>query len=148
MEDDWEIYSKTQIDEINKLKLSDLMNLVSECHTMLKETKDTQAEIMTLLVEIKSDQQREREKEKVKVKEKLLDENEVITHKDSNYTNTVRETNRAWRLYGNHYKPILPLFNSGIYSGFNNDFLTNINNTITNNTINTDDNVNESDELD
>ena len=129
MEDDWEIYSKGQLDNSSKFKINDIFKLVEECHSMLVETKQNQKAIIKMVSSLQDNK-------------KQLDDGEVVTQKDSNYTNTVRETNRAWRLYGNHYKPILHMFSSGIYTGFNNDFLTNINNTINDNTINTDINDN------
>ena len=136
MEDEWEIYSKGQLDNSSKLKINDIFKLVEECHSMLVETKQNQKTIIKMVSSLQDNKNNKNNKIQ-------LEDDEVVTQKDSNYTNTVRESNRAWRLYGNHYKPILPMFSSGIYTGFNNDFLTNINNTNNDNTINTDENNNQ-----
>lgn len=118
MENSWDIFNKLTNSNNNKDSLEDETlqkdelsnNLLKECYKLLKETKELQLDLLNSIDLLKSK------------------EADVIVSKDKNYSQHLRESNRAWRLYGNHHKPILPIIYTGLYSGINNDFLTNVNN--------------------
>jgi len=110
IDDDFALNKDELLDNssLNKDELSN--NLLKECYKLLKETKELQLDLINSIDLLKTK------------------ETEVIVSKDKNYSQHLRESNRAWRLYGNYYKPILPIIYTGLYSGINNNFLNNADN--------------------
>jgi len=80
----------------NNPKLEDVMSILKECQSLLHETRQIQQEVVKVVNNFKLSQQH------------LPSLNE----KNSNYIYDVRDSNRAWRLYGNYHKPIIPILDN------------------------------------
>ena len=146
MEDEsWELFSnnntiKTDIttEEIYSLleKTYKLFNesnqILLQSNTILKESKDLLETTQKIQFDIQNTQS-ELQKTQTHLMETLnkqkQDESDVIISKDIDYTLNVRESNRAWRLYGNYHKPILPIIYTGLYSGITTSFINKLTDT-------------------
>ena len=107
--EDWEVCNSEESRELKISEIKDLKVLIKECHEMLIDTKKQQQEIIKMI-------------------DSLNNEPEIKISND--FTSTIRESNRAWRLYGNHYKPIIPIIGSNIFGQLNTTFLNNFNQNI------------------
>ncbi len=107
--EDWEVCNSEESRELKIAEIKDLKVLIKECHEMLIDTKKQQQEIIKMI-------------------DSLNNEPEIKISND--FTSTIRESNRAWRLYGNHYKPIIPIIGSNIFGQLNTTFLNNFNQNI------------------
>ncbi len=73
--------------------LDDVVAILKECQTLLHETRQIQQEVVKDVNNFK------------------LSHHNIpsLNEKKPNYIYDVRDSNRAWRLYGNYHKPIIPI---------------------------------------
>ncbi len=76
--------------------LNDVVAILKECQTLLHETRQIQQEVVKVVNNFKLSHQGI----------------PSLNEKKSNYIYDVRDSNRAWRLYGNYHKPIIPILDN------------------------------------
>lgn len=111
---EWNLCEKKELTEVRKTQLH-CQKMLSDCQDLLESSQGLMKECKELLSFIKTQSKQEC------VVSGNLEHHDVLTDYTENL-DTLRQSNRVWRMYGNAYKPIFPItypFIPGLSPAFN-----------------------------